>query len=166
MCRSSFKIMKNVPKSDAFVIILVSVVTVFTDLAIAVGIGIIVSALVFAWKKGKSIDVDNIVNCDGIKEYHIRGVVFFASTRNFVDAFDIKNDTDEVIIDFKNAKVFDHSGIEAINLLTERYKKAGKILQLRHLSMECYQLLKNADEIVEVNIIEDPKYKVADDILA
>lgn len=163
---SSFKIMKNVPNSDAFVIILVSVVTVFTDLAIAVGIGIIVSALTFAWKKGKSIDIDSIVNGDGIKEYHIRGVVFFASARNFVDAFDIKNDTDEVIIDFKNAKVFDHSGIEAINLLTERYKNAGKILHLRHLSMECYQLLKNADEIVEINIIEDPKYKVADDSLA
>jgi len=163
---SSFKIMKNIPVADAFVIVLVSVVTVFTDLAIAVGVGIIVSALVFAWEKGKSIDIDSVINSDGIKEYHIRGVVFFASARNFIDAFHIKGDTDEVIIDFKDAKVFDHSGIEAVNMLTERYKNAGKILKLRHLSMECYQLIKNADEIVEVNIIEDPKYKVADDLLA
>lgn len=163
---ASFRIMKNIPKADAFVIALVSIVTVFTDLAMAVGIGVIVSALVFAWKKGKSIDVDCIVNKDGITEYHVRGVVFFASARNFVDVFDVKNDTDEVIIDFRNAKVFDHSGIEAINMLTERYKSANKKLHLRHLSIECYQLLKDADEIVEVNIMEDPKYRVADDSLA
>lgn len=126
--------MKNIPKGDAFVIVLVSVVTVFTDLAIAVGLGIIVSALVFAWKKGENIDIDPIVN--------------------------------EVIIDFKHARVFDHSGIEAINMLTDKYRKLGKVLHLRHLSEECYQLIKNADKIVEVNIIEDPHYKVADDSLA
>lgn len=163
---ASFRIMKNIPMTDAFVIATVSIVTVFTDLAIAVAVGVIVSALVFAWKKGKSIDIDSSVNKDGIKEYHIRGVVFFASARDFVDAFDIQNDTEEVIIDFKNAKVFDHTGIEALNMLTEKYKNADKKLHLRHLSMECYQLLKNADGIVEVNIIEDPKYRVADDLLA
>jgi SulP family sulfate permease len=163
---SSFKIMKNIPVSDAFVIILVSVVTVFTDLAIAVGVGIIVSALAFAWKKGKNIDVDQVVNSDGIKEYHIRGAIFFASARNLSDAFSVKEDTDEVIFDFKNARVFDHSGIQEISKLTERYKNAGKTLHLRHLSMECYKLLKNADGIIEVNIMEDPKYRVADDSLA
>jgi SulP family sulfate permease len=163
---SSFKIMKNIPIADAFVIALVSVVTVFTDLAIAVGIGIVVSALVFAWKKGRSIDINTFVNKNGIKEYHIRGSVFFASARDFMDAFDINNDTDEVIIDFKNARVFDHSGIEAINTLTERYRKSDKKLHLRQLSIECYQLIKNADSIVEVNIIEDLKYKVAEDLLA
>jgi SulP family sulfate permease len=163
---SSFKIMKNIPASDGFVIVLVSVVTVFTDLAIAVGVGIIVSALVFSWKKGKNIDIDHIINHDGITEYHIRGAVFFASTRDFTDAFNINEDTDEVIFDFKNARVFDHSGIQAINRLTERYKNAGKKLHLRHLSMECYKLLKNADGIVEINIMEDLKYRVADDLLA
>ncbi|MHC1684667.1 MAG: SulP family inorganic anion transporter [Clostridiaceae bacterium] len=163
---SSFKIMKNIPKGDAFVIVLVSVVTVFTDLAIAVGLGIIVSALVFAWKKGKNIDVTPIVNEEGIKEYHIRGALFFASARNFIDAFEVNNDSNEVIIDFKHARVFDHSAIEAINNLTEKYNKCDKILHLRHLSEECRRLIKDADKIVEVNIMEDPKYKVADDILA
>lgn len=150
---TSFKIMRNIPKADAFVIGLVSVVTVFTDLATAVAIGIIVSALVFAWRKGKNIDINVDINEAGIKEYYIRGVVFFASARNFIDAFDVKGDTKEVIIDFKNARIFDHSGIEALNMLTEKYKNAGKKLHLRHLSIECCQLIKKADEIVEVNII-------------
>ncbi|WP_461205311.1 SulP family inorganic anion transporter [Clostridium sp. DL1XJH146] len=162
----SFIIMKNIPKTDAFVIILVSIVTVFTDLAIAVAVGVIVSALVFAWKKGKKIDIDCCINEKGNKEYFIRGAVFFGSSRDFVEAFDIKNDPDIVIIDFKYARVFDHSGIEAINTLTSKYKKLNKELHLRHLSSECYQLIKDADAIVEVNIIEDPKYHIADDVLA
>lgn len=163
---SSFRVMRNVPKSDAFVIALVSIVTVVTDLAIAVGVGVIVSALVFAWKKGKKIDIQPNIDENGVKEYYIRGAVFFGSARDFVEVFDIKNDPEEVIIDFKYARVFDHSGIEAINNLTAKYKKLGKRLQLRHLSQECSQLIKDADDILEVNILEDPKYHVADDILA
>ncbi len=163
---SSLKIMKKVPASDAFVIALVSVVTVFTDLATAVGIGIIVSALVFAWKKGQSIDINSVINSTGMKEYYIRGVVFFASTRNFLDAFDIKNDPDEVIIDFKNAQIFDYSGLEAINLLTEKYENADKILSLRNLSLDSYQLIKDAELIIKVNIIEDSKYRLGNDLSA
>lgn len=163
---SSFKIMKNIPKSDALVIATVSIVTVFTDLAVAVGIGIIVSALVFAWKKGKKIDIESCINKNGIKEYYITGSIFFASSEDFIDAFDIKNDPKEIVIDFKYARVYDHSGIEAINKLTKKYKKLDKNLQLKHLSKDCYELIKNADDIVEINIIEDPKYHVAEDALA
>ncbi|MFD3157295.1 SulP family inorganic anion transporter [Haloimpatiens sp. FM7330] len=163
---ASFRIMKNIPKSDAFVIVLVSIVTVFTDLAIAVATGVIVSALVFAWKKGKKIDVEPKVYENGIKEYYVRGAVFFGSARDFVEVFDIKNDPNEIIIDFKYARVFDHSGIDAINTLTAKYRKLGKKLHLRHLSSECHQLIKEADDILEVNIIEDPTYHVADDALA
>ncbi|MCY6482855.1 SulP family inorganic anion transporter [Clostridium aestuarii] len=163
---ASFRIMRNIPVSDAFVIVLVSVVTVFTDLAIAVATGVIVSALVFAWKKGKKIDVNSFVDENGVKVYEIRGAVFFGSARNFIEAFDIKNDTKEVIIDFKHARVFDHSGIESINSLTEKYKNSGKKLHLRHLSTECYQLIKDSEKILEVNIIKDPKYHVAVNDLA
>ncbi len=163
---SSFEIMRNIPKADGFVIILVSIVTVFTDLAIAVAIGVIVSSLVFAWEKGKRIDVDSYIDTCGSKIYKIRGAVFFASARNFSDAFDIKNDPEDVIIDFANARVFDHSGIESINSLTEKYKYEGKTLHLKHLSVECYQFIKDAEKILEVNIIEDPKYHIAIDNLA
>lgn len=163
---ASFRIIKNIPKSDAFVIVLVSAVTVFTDLAIAVAVGVIVSALVFAWKKGKKIDVDPKLNKNGIKEYYVRGAVFFGSARNFIEAFNIKDDPKEIIIDFKYARVFDHSGIEAINNLTAKYKNLDKKLHLRHLSYECKKLIKDADDILELNIIEDPKYHVADNALA
>lgn len=163
---SSFKIMKNIPKSDALVIATVSIVTVFTDLAVAVGIGIIVSALVFAWKKGKKIDIECSINKNGVKEYCVTGSIFFASSEDFIDAFDIKNDPKEIVIDFEYARVYDHSGIEAINKLTKKYKKLDKNLRLKHLSKDCYELIKNADDIVEINIIEDPKYHVAEDALA
>ncbi len=163
---SSFKIIKNIPKGDAFVIVLVSVVTVFTDLAVAVGLGVVVSALVFAWKKGKNIDIETRINAEGIKEYHLRGAIFFASARNLADAFDPKNESGEIIIDFQHARVFDHSGIETINMLTERYRANNIKLHLRHLSPDCHKLIRNADDIVDVNIMEDPKYKVADDALA
>ncbi|MCY6372059.1 SulP family inorganic anion transporter [Clostridium ganghwense] len=163
---ASFRIIRNIPKSDAFIIVLVSLVTVFTDLAIAVGVGVIVSALVFAWEKGKRIDVNPFVDEKGVKIYQVRGAVFFGSVRNFSEAFDIKNDPEEVVIDFMYARVFDHSGIESINSLTDKYENLGKKLHLRHLSPECYQLIKDANDIVEVNIIEDPKYHVATDNLA
>ncbi|QZY56408.1 SulP family inorganic anion transporter [Crassaminicella profunda] len=158
---ASFRIMRNIPKADAFVIVLVSVVTVFEDLAIAVGVGVIVSSLVFAWEKGKRIDVNTYIEENGTKVYQIRGAVFFGSSRNFVESFDIKNDPEDIVIDFMHARVFDHTGIESINTLTEKYKNLDKKLHLKHLSTECYAFIKDAKEIVEVNIIEDPKYHVA-----
>jgi SulP family sulfate permease len=161
---SSIRIMKSIPKTDAFVIILVSATTVFYDLAIAVFAGVIVSSLVFAWNKGKRIDI-NISNEKEIKVYHIRGALFFGSSRNFIDAFSPEEDSEEVIIDFMHARVFDHSGIEAINSVAEKYRAVHKKIHLRHLSRECYQFLKDSKDIVEVNIIEDPNYHIALDEL-
>jgi SulP family sulfate permease len=164
---SSFRIIPKIPKGDAFVLILVSVVTVFTDLAIAVISGIIVSALVFSWKKSASIWVKDSVDAEGAIHHKLRGYVFFGSSKNFLEIFaeKIKTDPEEVYIDFARAKVLDHSGIEALNTLTEKYKKAGKKLHLQHLSADCQKLLKDAKEIIEVNIKEDPKYTVADNLL-
>ncbi len=162
---SSFRIIKRIPTSDAFVIILVSVVTVFTDLAQAVVMGIVVSALVFSWKKSQNIRAKSFTDKKKSKHYEITGYLFFASTTNFSELFDVKEDPKEVYIDFANAKILDHSGIEALNSLTEKYLKSGKKLHLQHLSKDCRKLLKNAEDIIEVNIKEDPKYGVADDKL-
>ncbi len=163
---SSFRILKKIPRTDAFVLVLVSAVTVATDLAIAVIVGVIVSALAFAWEHAKRIDVKTHFNAMGGKVYELEGPLFFASVRNFQDLFDPRNDPDDVVLDFKNARVADHSAIEAIDTLAERYLKAGKRLHLRHLSPECRLLLEKAGDLVEVNVIEDPKYFVADDRLA
>lgn len=163
---SSFRIMGKIPKADAFVIVLVSGVTVATDLAIAVVVGVIVSALVFAWEHAKQIQVLSHINEHGSKVYELSGPLFFASVRNFQELFDPKNDPDDVIIEFYNSKVVDHSAIEAIDSLAERYLNVGKTLHLRHLSQECKDLLEKAGDLVEVNVIEDPRYHVADDRLA
>lgn len=164
---SSFRIIPKIPRADAFVLILVSVVTVIEDLAVAVIAGIVVSALVFSWKKSASIWEKNFIDENGAKHYTLRGYLFFGSAKNFSDIFieNIKTDPQEIFIDFARAKVLDHSGIEALNSLTEKYQKAGKKLHLQHLSKDCSQLLNNAKKIIEVNIKEDPKYKVADDKL-
>ncbi len=163
---SSFRIMDKIPKADAFIIILVSGVTVVTDLAIAVVVGVIVSALVFAWEHAKHINVKISEGKMGSKVYELNGPLFFASVKNFQELFDVKNDPDDVVVEFQNSKVMDHSAIEAIDTLAERYLKAGKRLHLRHLSAECQELLQKAGDLVEVNVIEDPKYHVADDRLA
>ncbi|MHC4822601.1 MAG: SulP family inorganic anion transporter [Planctomycetota bacterium] len=163
---SSFRVMTKVPISDAFVIVLVSGVTVATDLAMAVLVGVIVSALVFAWKHAKVIHAVTEVNAEGSKIYSIRGPLFFGSSKNFGDLFDPKNDPDDVIIEFGHARVSDHSAIEAIDSLAERYLKLGKTLHMRHLSPDCTLLLKKAGDMVEVNVLEDPQYHVADDALA
>ena len=163
---SSFRILKKVPKSDAFVLILVSGVTVATDLAIAVVVGVIVSALVFAWEHAKHLNVTATLNEMCGKVYELEGPLFFASVKNFGDLFDVKNDPDDVVVEFQKSRVYDHSAVEAIDALADRYVKAGKRLHLRHLSPECTELLHNADDLVEVNVIEDPKYHIADDKLA
>ncbi len=163
---SSFRILGKVPRADAFVLILVSGVTVATDLAIAVIVGVIVSALVFAWDHAKHIVVETHVDDNGSKVYVLSGVLFFGSVHNFKNLFDIQNDPDDVVIDFARSRVADHSAIEAIDTLAEKYTNAGKKLHLRHLSPECKLLLEKAGDLVEVNVLEDPKYKVADDKLA
>jgi len=163
---SSFRIIGKIPLSDAFILILVSGVTVATDLAIAVVVGVIVSALVFAWQHAKHINVKSYINEMEGKVYELEGPLFFASVKNFQDLFDPKNDPDDVVVEFQNSRVYDHSAIEAIDTLAERYLNVEKRLHLRHLSPECIKLMKKAGDLVEVNMIEDPKYHVADDQLA
>ena len=162
---SSFRIMGKIPRSDAFVLILVSAVTVATDLAIAVIVGVIVSALVFAWEHAKHINVKVYVDDKGTKIYEVNGPLFFGSVHSFLELFDAKSDPDDVVVEFQNSRVGDHSGLEAIDTLAERYLNAGKTLHLRHLSPECRKLLHKAGNLVEVNVIEDPTYHVAVDEL-
>lgn len=162
---SSLRLFGRIPKADMFVVILVSTVTVFTDLALAVLIGVLVSALVFAWKSAKQIHVVETTNDHGTKMYLLKGPLFFASVKQFQEKFNPSNDPEDVIIDFKDSRVCDHSGIEAINTLTERYLNQGTKLHIRHLSKDCHRLLKKASDIVEVNILEDPNYHVAEDKL-
>jgi len=163
---ATFRLFGRVPLADILISVSVAVITVFTDLAIAVMIGIIISALVFAWQHAKHIYIKSYVNEEGSKVHELNGPLFFGSVRNFADLFDPKADADDVILEFKNSRVYDHSAIEAIDNLAERYIKAGKKLHLRHLSEECKLLLKNAGDLIEVNVLEDPHYHVADDKLA
>ncbi len=163
---SSLRIISKIPRSDAFVLILVSGITVMTDLAVAVVVGVIVAALVFAWEHAKHINIKGYDDKHGIRVYELNGPLFFGSVRNFSEMFDPENDPQEVIIEFQNSRVADHSAIEAIDNLAERYIKAGKTLHLRHLTPECQLLLDKAGDLVEVNLMEDPQYHVADDKLA
>ncbi|HMO61709.1 MAG TPA: SulP family inorganic anion transporter [Ferruginibacter sp.] len=161
---ASFKMIGKMPRHDIFVGILVAVITVLLhNLALAVLIGVIISALVFAWESAKRIRAKKYVDENGIKHYEIYGPLFFGSVSAFNEKFDILNDPNEVIIDFRESKVVDMSGIEALNKLTERYLKLDKKLHLKHLSEDCRKLLANADKVIEVNIIEDPYYRVAVD---
>ncbi|MAI67444.1 MAG: sodium-independent anion transporter [Phycisphaerae bacterium] len=163
---SSFRVLHKVPISDAFVIVLVSAVTVFTDLAVAVFVGVIVSALVFAWKHAQVIHAATEIDDRGSKIYTLHGPLFFGSIKSFLDLFEPTNDPDDVVVEFQHTRVSDHSAIEAIDTLAERYERLGKKLHLRHLSADCQQLLRKAGSMVEVNVIEDPHYHVADDALA
>lgn len=163
---SSFRIIKKIPRNDAFVLILVSGVTVATDLAVAVVVGVIVSALFFAWEHASHINVKSYTDEKGSKVYELNGPLFFGSVKNFLDLFTPEDDPSDVIIEFQNSRVADHSAIEAIDNLAVKYIKAGKKLHLRHLSPECKELLHKADDMVEINVLEDPKYHVADDQIA
>ncbi|RHW77617.1 SulP family inorganic anion transporter [Colwellia sp. RSH04] len=163
---SSFRILGKVPKADAFVIILVSGVTVATDLAIAVVVGVIVSALVFAWEHAKHILVTRSIDEQGSTIYEVTGPIFFGSISNFLEQFTPDDDSDDVVVEFKNARVVDHSAIEAIDTLAERYLSRGKTMHLKHLNQECKILLEKADKLVELNVIEDPDYHIATDKLA
>lgn len=165
---SSLRLFGKVPKSDILVIILVSATTVILDLAIAVGVGIVLSALVYAWNTAKALKLEKVESKkpSEITCYEITGNVFFGSITNFKELFKPETDQNDVYVDFKNAKVCDHSGIEAVHGLSERYKSLGKTLHLRHLSQECNTLLLKAGDLVEVSMTEDPNYHVADNALA
>ncbi len=162
---TSFNILHRIPRADAFVLVLVSVLTVIFDLAIAVIAGVIASALVFAWQSAVRIRARKYVDEDGVKHYEIWGPLFFASTAKFHEKFDLQADPQEVIVDFKESKIVDHSGIEAVQKLTERYAKQNKRVRLRHLSPDCRRLLARAGTMIEVNILEDPHYGVVSDQL-
>lgn len=161
---ASFRVFGKMPKSDVFVMIAVTLVTVFLhNLALAVIIGVIIAALVFAWDNAKRIRARKSIDGNGIKHYEIYGPLFFGSVAAFNEKFDVADDPEEVIIDFRESRVVDMSAIEALNKLTERYQKAGKKVHLKHLSADCKNLLMNASEIIDVNVWEDPTYKVVVD---
>lgn len=161
---SSLRLFGKVPGADLFVIILVSVVTVLSDLAIAVIVGIIVSALVFAWEHGKKMHASTEVSGDR-KLYKLDGPLFFGSVSSFKELFDFKNDPEHIVIDFKGSRVWDHSGIEALQNVTERYGSQDKKLHLLNLSKDCRDLIHKASNIVELSVIEDLEWRVADDAL-
>jgi SulP family sulfate permease len=157
----SFRIINKMPKHDIFVGVLVAIITILMhNLALAVLIGVIISALVFAWESAKRIRARKYIDEKGIKHYEIYGPLFFGSTTAFAEKFDVHNDPEEVIVDFKESKITDMSAIDAVNKLTERYAKVGKKIHLRHLSADCRQLLHDADKVIDINIIEDPTYNV------
>ncbi|GAB4519340.1 MAG: SulP family inorganic anion transporter [Allomuricauda sp.] len=161
---ASLKTFRRMPKSDVLVMVLVTLVTVFLhNLALAVLVGVIISALVFAWDNAKRIRARKSIDDEGVKHYEIYGPLFFGSTTLFAEKFDVLNDPDEVVIDFAESRLVDMSAIEAVNKITERYRKVGKKVHLKHLSRDCRRLLANADDIIEVNVLEDPTYKVVVD---
>ena len=158
---ASLKTFNRMPKSDIFVMLVVTFVTIILhNLALAVIVGVIIAALVFAWDNAKRIRARKSIDDQGVKHYEIYGPLFFASVTAFNEKFDILNDPNEIIIDFKESRVVDMSAIEALNKITERYLKLGKTVHLRHLSVDCQKLLKDADKIIDVNILKDPSYKV------
>ena len=163
---SSFRIMNKIPITDVFVLILVSVITVFFDLAIAVISGVIVSALVFSWENAKRIRARKRINADGVKVYEIWGPLFFGSISAFNQKFDVKNDPEAIEIDFVESRISDHSAIEAIFVLVNKYNKAGKTIKLKHLSQDCKVLLYKSSPLfkdVIIEAIDDPRYHLAED---
>ncbi len=160
---NTFKILNKVPIADVLVMFTVTTLTVVFDLAIAVIAGVVFSALVFAWENALRIRARKRIDEDGIKHYEIFGPLFFASTTTFMSKFDVPNDPDEVIIDFEESRIMDQSAIEAINKLAAQYQRAGKSVHLRHLSHDCIKLIKKAEKICDINLLEDPDYYVAVD---
>jgi SulP family sulfate permease len=161
----SLQALRKMPRSDAVIVVVVTIVTVFTDLAVAVGIGVVIAALVFAWEHAKHIKVHSYTDDKGWKVYELEGSLFFASATEFQTLFTPKQDPDEVVVEFRRSRVVDHSAIEAIDTLAVRYQTLGKRLHLRHLSPDCLELLVKAKHLVEVNVAEDPYYRIADNKL-
>ena len=164
---ASLKMFKRMPRSDTFVMILVAAYTVLQhDLATAVILGVIVSALVFAWQHATHLGADVKHNEFGSKIYQVHGPLFFASATSFKELFEPEGDPEDVVLDFYYSRVYDQSGLEAINTLADKYENVGKRLHLTHLSPECQTLIDRAGDLVEVNVSEDPQYHVATDRLA
>jgi SulP family sulfate permease len=159
----TFNLMNKVPKADVIVIITVTVLTVLFDLAIAVISGVIIAALIFSWQNALRIRAQKSIDEHGIKHYEIFGPLFFGSTTLFMTKFTPKDDPDEVIVDFKESRIMDQSAIETINKLAETYQRLDKNIHLRHLSADCTHLIKRAEKICDVNVLEDPDYFVAID---
>ncbi len=158
---SSFARITKMPKSDAFVLVTVTSITIVADLAIAVISGVIISALVFAWKHAK-VTAKTHIEEDGTKVYNFDGPLFFGSVTAFNEQFDIKNDPKNIILDFKDARVMDISGVEVIDAITKKYLEAGKSIKIRHLSNECKSIMSNAKQFCTFEQ-DDPKYKIAYD---
>ncbi len=163
---ASLRTFTKMPKSDVFVMVLVTLVTALLhNLALAVIVGVIIAALVFAWDNARRIRARKRFDEDGTKHYEIYGPLFFGSVAAFNEKFDVLNDPDEIVIDFEESRVVDMSAIEALNKITERYQKVGKKVHLKHLSPDCRKLLANAETLIDVNVLEDPRYKVAVDMV-
>ncbi len=160
---STFSIINKVPKWDVAVIVLVTALTVIYDLALAVLAGVIVSTLIFAWQNALRIRARKEIDEHGIKHYKIYGPLFFGSTSLFMSKFDMADDPKEVIVDFEESRIMDQSAIEIINKLAENYMAMGKTIHLRHLSEDCRKLIKKAEKICDVNVLEDPDYFVSID---
>ncbi len=156
---NSFRVLSKVPYMDAFVIILVTAVTVYADLAVAVVVGVIVSALGYAWNNARRIHA-RTSEADGTKTYHIEGPLFFGSSDGFIELFDIAADPDHVVVDFADSRVVDQSALQAIEAISGKYQAAGKHLQLTHLSRDCHQLLSKAGHLI-IDSDDDPDYELA-----
>jgi len=160
---NTFKILNRVPLADVSVVAVVTGLTVAFDLAVAVLAGVVMAALSFAWQNALRIRARKHTDADGIKHYEIFGPLFFGSTTLFLSKFDVSGDPSEVVIDFAESRITDQSAIEAVNKLAERYQRAGKKLHLRHLSADCTRLIRRAEKICDINVLEDPDYYVAVD---
>jgi len=157
---NSFKILRKVPYTDAFVTILVTIVTVISDLAVAVVVGVIVSALAYAWNNARRIHAHTEISENGAKIYRIQGPLFFGSSDGFLELFDVQNDPNEVIIEFSDSRVVDQSALQAIEAVAGKYELANKRIQLRHLSRDCHSLLTKAGHLV-IDSDDDPDYALA-----
>jgi SulP family sulfate permease len=157
---NSFRIMRKVPLTDAFVIVLVTIVTVATDLAVAVVVGVIVSALAYAWNNARRIHAHTEIDEHGVKAYRIQGPLFFGSSEGFAELFTIDADPSKIIIDFADSRVVDQSALQAIEAVAIKYEAVGKQIQLRHLSRDCHSLLTKAGHLM-VDSDDDPEYEIA-----
>lgn len=163
---ASLRTFRKMPASDTFVMVVVTGITIILhNLALAVLVGVVISALVFAWDNAKRIRARKFTDDFGVKHYALYGPLFFGSVTAFHEKFDVVGDPSEVILDFAESRIVDMSAIDALNKLTERYEQAGKKLTLRHVSMDCQVLLQNAAAIIDVNVEEDPTYRVMVDSL-
>jgi len=159
---NSFRIMRKVPLTDAMVIVLVTAVTVAYDLATAVVVGVIVSALAYAWTNATRIHAKRYDTPEGARVYQVQGPLFFGSSAGFTELFDPAGDPATVIVDFAGSRVADQSALTAIEAVAARYEAAGKTLQLRHLSHDCHRLLKKAGQLM-IDSDDDPDYQIAAD---